>query len=497
MSTLVSSVVESVWKVAGPAAKAKTVRFIVSDNKEVVVNVADGVEQVEKQTKSSGESVVEDVMRHLFRYPTKNEKQNKWYNDRNEVLRGTMTLVVECKDCKAKHPLHKNSPLLWRAFDIQHRGKVYYISRYQCPACRPKIEAEVSAKLEGAKAFLAKARGFSVAKAKVGVAKLEGVLAMLAQHKDALGTPLVPVADEPKDESLVTAEGTVLHFHSVKAHAAVVQRLSAGGLIDATNETGQTALHLAARRGDVESVKALIRLGADEAKLDNKGLSVLHYAVLGGNVALVDQFMRHFAPNTEGETPLDYALTTPFADVVHKLLVFYPPVDSSFIAAARVGNVKGMVELTAAGGEPSDEAIVEAAKLGHRHAVDYMLAHGGSADARDSQGRTPLMLAVGNVNVGTFVSLLQISDLTATDGAGRTVVDYVKVKWMGKMLGSEEFTRTISVKADAPRDSDADEEVLTGAEIEAQAAITEEEMYREWEEWKAEQEEEVKEDDVV
>ncbi|MGO4837346.1 ankyrin repeat domain-containing protein, partial [Rhizobiaceae sp. 2RAB30] len=73
-------------------------------------------------------------------------------------------------------------------------------------------------------------------------------------------------------------------------------------------------LHLAAARGDVERVAALLMSGDDPLRLDPlMGASALHLAAQGGNAEVVSSLIRHGAlvnlqSHSHGMTPLMVAV---------------------------------------------------------------------------------------------------------------------------------------------------------------------------------------------
>ena len=57
--------------------------------------------------------------------------------------------------------------------------------------------------------------------------------------------------------------------------------------VDTVHSNGKTALMLAARNGDLEEVKRLIRNGADVNRANDNGGTPIMYAALGGNLNIV------------------------------------------------------------------------------------------------------------------------------------------------------------------------------------------------------------------
>ena len=77
---------------------------------------------------------------------------------------------------------------------------------------------------------------------------------------------------------------------------------------DTLDPSGQTALHLAADRGHVESIKLLLKAGANVSAADHDGISVLQAAVIAGNVEACQLLCQLGAnpdqPDSDGDTPL-------------------------------------------------------------------------------------------------------------------------------------------------------------------------------------------------
>lgn len=78
------------------------------------------------------------------------------------------------------------------------------------------------------------------------------------------------------------------------------------------DDSGQTALHLAADRGAVECCIALLEAGADVNAADHDGISVLQAAVIAGNIRICKVLLDHGADadqaDEDGDTPRSCAL---------------------------------------------------------------------------------------------------------------------------------------------------------------------------------------------
>ena len=66
----------------------------------------------------------------------------------------------------------------------------------------------------------------------------------------------------------------------------LLQLLAGGAAASAAAQDGTTALHLAAKEGHLDALRALLDAGASVAALDSHGCLPLHYAALRGDLAL-------------------------------------------------------------------------------------------------------------------------------------------------------------------------------------------------------------------
>ena len=143
-------------------------------------------------------------------------------------------------------------------------------------------------------------------------------------------------------------------------HGAVRTLLAAGADVDAPRGDGMTALHWAARHGDVRNTRRLLAAGAD--------------------VEAATRLGRH--------TPLHVASRAGHAPVV----------------AALIAHEADAEARTTAGAVP----LHFAAQSGSAGAVEALLAHGVDPDAREPRrGQTPLMFAAGAARTAAVRSLLR------------------------------------------------------------------------------------------
>jgi hypothetical protein len=95
--------------------------------------------------------------------------------------------------------------------------------------------------------------------------------------------------------------------------------------LDKRNKKGETQLHQAAVKGNLEAVRKLLREGASANTVDNAGWSPLHEAAAAGNTEMVSLLLNHGAsPNIHDKnsnlTPLHDAAESGFVDIVRLLV---------------------------------------------------------------------------------------------------------------------------------------------------------------------------------
>ncbi|XP_051998907.1 BRCA1-associated RING domain protein 1 [Xyrauchen texanus] len=90
------------------------------------------------------------------------------------------------------------------------------------------------------------------------------------------------------------------------------------------NHKGETPLHLAAIKGDLEEVRNLLALGADPNLKDNAGWTPLHEACNLGHLAVVEELLQHGAllntPGYQNDSPLHDAVRNGHLAVVRLLV---------------------------------------------------------------------------------------------------------------------------------------------------------------------------------
>ena len=147
--------------------------------------------------------------------------------------------------------------------------------------------------------------------------------------------------------------------------------------------SADTAITDAARRGDAEAVRSLLRGGADVNASEGDGMTALHWAADAGHVEIA-HILLYAGANVEAATRLgDYTPLHLAARQGHGRLIY----------ALLEGGADANATTTSGG----STALHFAAGSGSVEAVIGLLGHGARADVRESsRGQTPLMFAAAN-----------------------------------------------------------------------------------------------------
>jgi acyl-CoA-binding protein len=86
---------------------------------------------------------------------------------------------------------------------------------------------------------------------------------------------------------------------------------AASAAVNSVDSSGQTPLHLAADRGHLDAIRALVKAGADVSAQDHDGIGVLQAAVIGGHVEccrlLLEMGADPHQSDHDGDTPFEEA----------------------------------------------------------------------------------------------------------------------------------------------------------------------------------------------
>jgi ankyrin repeat protein len=200
-----------------------------------------------------------------------------------------------------------------------------------------------------------------------------------------------------------TAEGaTPLHLAALFNHARMIGVLVDGGAaIDAVDSGGVTALQYARRSGRLSAVDALLRLGA---RVDG-----LNDAVNAGDLRRVRELIAAGAPVNRREltgTALHLAVAKGNAAIVAAL-------------------VDAGADLEAEGDPGEARPLHLAAIVDQPDVARLLIERGAALEARDAEGRTPLMVAAAFATNDIGALLLRAgADIEAVDTLGRAPIHH-------------------------------------------------------------------------
>ncbi|RYP46521.1 hypothetical protein DL768_007293 [Monosporascus sp. mg162] len=205
-----------------------------------------------------------------------------------------------------------------------------------------------------------------------GVAPLH--CAATSGHVDAVRTLIEAGAAL---DVLDASGNTPLHWAAYKGHKDVVEYLQQDANKKLRDNNGQTALHLAAIAGMEETVKLLVRAGADKEAKDRGGRTPLHGAAEAGHEAVVKFLVEEGADKEAkdldfGRTPLHGA-----AEAGHEAVVKFLVEEGADKEAKDRG-----------GRTP----LHGAAEAGHEAVVKFLVEEGADKEAKDNLGITLLQL---------------------------------------------------------------------------------------------------------
>jgi uncharacterized protein len=220
------------------------------------------------------------------------------------------------------------------------------------------------------------------------------------------------------------------HFLSAAIGCVCVSALVYAG-------SGDSTVANAAMQGERDTVRALLKQGADVNAAQGDGMTALHWAALQGDVELT-QMLLYAGANTKAATRLGG----------------YTPL----IIASQNGNAAVIEALLNAGADPKTPTangttpLMLAAASGKADAVQLLLKHGADVRARESaRGQTPLMFAAASGRVEAMQALIT---------AGAEINAATKVVDVTAMTSAEEEA---FLRAQAQRQSEAGAARAAGA----------------------------------
>uniref|UniRef100_A0A8B9ECZ4 Ankyrin repeat domain 24 n=1 Tax=Anser cygnoides TaxID=8845 RepID=A0A8B9ECZ4_ANSCY len=172
---------------------------------------------------------------------------------------------------------------------------------------------------------------------------------------------------------------------------------------------GKSAFHLAAMRGNVDCLEAMLAHGVDAMTKDSSGYTALHLASKHGHPQCVSKLLQASCPvdvaDSSGRTALHHAAVSGCISCSEILCDFKAPL-----------NVKD---------KEGSTPLLLAAKMSHSELCRYLLHRGAAANSRDLQGKTALMLACENGSVETVEVLVNAgARVAAVDSTGHDAAHY-------------------------------------------------------------------------
>lgn len=235
-------------------------------------------------------------------------------------------------------------------------------------------------------------------------------------------------------------------------------------LVNSRNQARETPLHIAAKNGDFQIARYLVRMGADPSLKDSyndtplfnakvngykdlAGIMIssgpeIHQAVVKGNVGSLRSSLKRnpssvSSVDTDRDTPLHWAAIWNKRDAAMFLIKKGAKVnvrDYKGLTPTHWASGKGNLELVAllaANGADLNRSdllgrtpLHLAAYRGKENTANYLIKKGADVNARDRKGETPLHLAVHSDRDVVALLLARGADVNARDRHGHTPLFY-------------------------------------------------------------------------
>lgn len=215
----------------------------------------------------------------------------------------------------------------------------------------------------------------------------------------------------------------------------VKKLLDKHALVDLTNASYNTPLHLAAKLGYIEILKLLLEHNPSLNKRNYLGMTPLHLASQAGFFNIVQVLVRHGAiinlSDCRNLTPEQVA-----SNPLIKAFLYYntpndrglPPLHQAIIdnnqelAQWLISSGNALLELS---DNQGNTPLHEAARLGNTTLVELLFAAGCSINKQNKNGDTPLLLATKLIQIDSMTLLVNANACIATENRqGQAPVDY-------------------------------------------------------------------------
>ncbi|MDP7269522.1 MAG: ankyrin repeat domain-containing protein, partial [Pirellulales bacterium] len=159
---------------------------------------------------------------------------------------------------------------------------------------------------------------------------------------------------------------------------------------------GTTLLHIAAKEGKMETIELLIASGADVNAKDKNGETPLDYAISTDHTVIADLLRKH-----DGKTKRELkAAGKPTEPVAEAAQPEPPTAKTPLWKAAMFGEIEPAKQAIADGADvnakgergltPLHFAVVAALDSGDNKVIELLIANGADVNAKDDSGLTPL-----------------------------------------------------------------------------------------------------------
>lgn len=234
---------------------------------------------------------------------------------------------------------------------------------------------------------------------------------------------------------------TALHIAAEKGHKEVVELLLKEAGADIPDNNGRTALHIAAEKGYVEVVELLLNESGPDIP-DNNGKTALHIAAEKGYMEVVELLLKGTNANirdNNGNTALHIAAEKGYIEVVKLLLketgADIP--DNNGKTALHIAAGKGYIEVVelqlgkganvnAKGEKFEHSALTAAAAQGYLGVVEQLLKAMADVNAKQYyEGRAALQAAAGGGHLNVVERLLTAKadpNAAGAQDSGRTAL---------------------------------------------------------------------------
>ncbi|XP_067840344.1 ankycorbin isoform X2 [Heptranchias perlo] len=197
---------------------------------------------------------------------------------------------------------------------------------------------------------------------------------------------------------------------------------------------GKSAFHLAATKGQVDCLGAMLTHGVDLTIPDGSGHNALHLASKNSHQECVKKILQYKCPvecaDINGKTALHHAATSGSISIIQLLYEHKCPI-----------NIKDAEGFT---------PLIQAAQSNHAEVCRYLIDQGADIDARDKNGRTAVMMACEHGS-GNAVEILvkRGANLKLVDALGHDALHYYKLSGNADILNFLQATlKKVSEDAD-------------------------------------------------